>query len=285
MNSTDNKENSKNEIVNAIESLGYTIQATSQRDRKNRLYLVEDSFRVAHIDFPSNVESISKVRAKLAGELTFRDNTYLSNAVNTIYAAALAHSMANDRVAPETINSLVAKLPEHLKNEFNTRLDNFGAKAEQELKAQSEPEHFYLIRSSIKSPRDNSITSFTNEFVGTAAGLEEYRQDVQRRYSNHKPEYRPVWNEVEKFAPEFRDTHREIDKILNAYKNNTGDKGVMLQTLKSFDNQALNVLESRLKENGIAPEKFKKDFLEPSTSKQSLENNEDFKNKRNKPKI
>lgn len=279
MDSNKKNSNGKDNLINKIESLGYTIHATRQKDNKNRLYLVEDSFRVAHVDFPSNVEAISKVRAKLAGESSFRDNTYLSNAVNTIYAAALAHSMANDRLAPETINSLVAKLPEHLKNEFNTRLDNFGAKTEQELKAQPEPEHFYLIRSSIKSPRDNSVTSFTNEFVGTAAGLEEYRQDVQRRYSNHKPEYRPVWNEVEKFAPEFRDTHREIDKILNAYKNDTGDKGLILQTLKSFDNQALKVLESRLKENDISPEKFQRDFMQPEHNKQEV------KNTKNKPKM
>lgn len=254
-----------------IEALGYEIQALSNRNGKSRLYLVDDGTRVGSIDYPSNNERIERVRAKLNGSIEMQSNSNLGNALKTVYATALAHSMANDRIAPEKIESLVAKLPEHLQNEYSRRLDGFGSQVEKVVTP--EPEHFYLIRSSVKSPRDNTVTSFTNEFVGTAAGLEEYRQDVQRRNSNLKPEYRPVWNEVEKFASEFREQHRTIEAMIQAYKAGTADKAKMKEAFDKFDPVAKDRLEFRLKEENLDSDRFKNDL------------NQDKRKRINKPKM
>ena len=252
---------SKNYIVLNIEDLGYTIQAASQRDRKNRLYLVDDTFRVDHVDFPSNVESISKVRARLAGEISIRDNTYLANALNTIYATALAHSKINDRLEPAKIDALVAMLPKFFQKEYSYRLEKFGGKIREEAKA-SEKEMFYLIHAKSLELADGKPVVFTNEFVGTERDFNEYKSTYGKN-----PSMRAEVVRFETFAPEFRATHREIDKIVFAYSNATGDKSKMLETLKMFDEKALEVLVSRLEQKGIDPKKFESEMKGKPPSK------------------
>jgi len=254
----------KNEIVLEIESLGYTLQATSQQDHKNRIYLVEDGNRIAHVDFTSNSESIRNVRAKLSGEAQFRDNTYLSGALKNIYATALAHSMVNERLASAKIEALLENLPSHYHREYSDRLDKFGGKAKEEAKAAVVPEKetFYLIHAKSVALTDGKPVQFTNEFVGTERDFNEYKSTY-----GQKPNMQAVIVKVETFAPEFRNTHREIEKILLAYKHGSGDKAKMLETLKGFDNTALLRLEDRLKESGIKPEQFQKDFSDMKPNK------------------
>lgn len=254
----------KSKTVIDIESLGYSIQATNQNGGQSRLYLVEDSSRVAFVNFYSNKEPIQKVRAKLAGEVPFRDNTYLSNALNTLYATALAHSMVNDRLDPAKIEALTAKLPEFLKQEYSYRLDKFGGKVKEEVKAAVVPEKetFYLIHAKSVALTDGKPVQFTNEFVGTERDFNEYKATY-----GQKRNMEAVIVKVETFAPEFRNTHREIEKILLAYKHGSGDKVKMLETLKGFDNTALLRLEDRLKESGIKPEQFQKDFSDMKPNK------------------
>ncbi|EMM2237734.1 hypothetical protein E6W26_19400 [Pseudomonas aeruginosa] len=252
------KSDFKHPSVNNVEALGYSIKAVSGKGGTHTLQLIEDGQCIGRVDVPSNFDLIAVTRSKLAGFSQVTDDSHLDHKLNSIYTVALAHSMANDRIAPEKIESLVAKLPEHLQNEYSRRLDGFGSQVDKV--AAPEPEHFYLIRSSVKSPRDNTVTSFTNEFIGTAAGLEEYRQDVQRRNSSYKPEYRPVWNEVEKFAPEFREQHRTIEALIQAYKAGTGNKGKMKEAFDKFDQVAKDRLDFRLKEENLNPDKFKNDL-------------------------
>lgn len=256
----------KNKLVSQIESLGYTLQATSQQDRKNRIYLVDDGNRIAHVDFMSNVESIRNVRAKLSGDAQFRDNTYLSGALKNIYATALAHSMVNDRLATSKIEALVDNLPSHYFKIYCDSLEKFGGKVKKEVKTLVVPEKetFYLIHAHAKSVAltDGKPVQFTNEFVGTEREFNEYKATY-----GQKRNMEAVIVKVETFAPEFRNTHREIEKILLAYKNGSGDKAKMLETLKGFDNTALLRLEDRLKESGIKPEQFQKDFSDMKPNK------------------
>lgn len=249
----------KNQTVISIENLGYTIQATSQNGGESRLYLVEDNIRIASINFYSNNESIQKVRQKLAGQAQFRDNTYLSNALNEVYVAALAHTTVNERISPDKINPLIDALPDFQKKEYANRVDLLGGMITKRLDAMfevalnntierqrlttTENESLYLIHAIKDDIR------FTNEYVGTERDFKEYMT-----------EYKATILKLETFAPEFRATHREIDKIVFAYKNNTGDKSKMLETLKTFDDKALVVLENRLKEKGIDPKKFESDM-------------------------
>lgn len=247
----------KNRLVTEIESLGYSIQATSQSGGESRLYLVEDAARVAYVNFYHNKESIQKVREKLAGESQFRDNTYLSNALNSIHATALAHSMVNDRIDPTKIEAMVAKLPEYLQQEYSDRIDKFGGKVKEESKVEKAPEKemFYLIHAKSLELTDGKQVNFTNEFVGTERDFKDYQSTY-----GQKQTMKAEIVKVETFATAFRETHRNIEKILLAYKAGTGDKSKMLETLKSFDNEALLRLERRLKEDGINSKKFENDM-------------------------
>jgi hypothetical protein len=255
----------KKEIINNVESLGYTIQATSQNSGKSRLYLVDSANRVAHRDFYSNNISVSNIREKLAGTLEFRDNTYLSDALNSIYATALAHSMVNDRIDSAKIEAMVAKLPEYLKQEYSDRIDKFGGKVKEEAKVEKAPEKqmFYLIHAKSLELTNGKPVNFTNEFVGTERDFNEYKAT----YGKNTTMKADIVT-VETFAPEFREAHRNIEKILLAYKAGTGDKAKMLETLKSFDNEALLRLEKRLKDDGMNPKKFETDMKGSVTNKQ-----------------
>uniref|UniRef100_U9SPD2 Uncharacterized protein n=1 Tax=Rhizophagus irregularis (strain DAOM 181602 / DAOM 197198 / MUCL 43194) TaxID=747089 RepID=U9SPD2_RHIID len=235
----------KNLSVLSIESLGYTIEATSQRDGWSRLYLVEDGNRVGQVDFRSNNESIENVRAKLRGDKEFNQNSYLAVGIETLYATSLAHSMAHDRISPEKITALVNSLPSYAKKEYENKLDGMGGKAESVVIP--EAEHFYLIHAKQFSRGEPVL--FTNEFVGTERAFKEYLDD-----------YKPQVLKIELFQPEFVKPHREIEKIIVAYKNHTGNKEQMLETVKGFDEKALVRLEDRLKDEGIDQKKFENDL-------------------------
>ncbi|HHX1496255.1 TPA: hypothetical protein ACU6IV_002258 [Pseudomonas aeruginosa] len=235
----------KNLSVLSIERLGYTIEATSQRDGWSRLYLVEDGNRVGQVDFRSNNESIENVRAKLRGDKEFNQNSYLAVGIETLHATALAHTMAHDRISPEKITALVNSLPSHAKKEYENKLDGMGGKAESVVIP--EAEHFYLIHAKQFSRGEPVL--FTNEFVGTERAFKEYLDD-----------YKPQVLKIELFQPEFVKPHREIEKIIVAYKNNTGNKEQMLETVKGFDEKALVRLEDRLKDEGIDQKKFENDL-------------------------
>lgn len=246
----------KNQLVLQIEALGYSIQATSQSDGLSRLYLVEGTSRVSKVDFQSNREYISIVRDKLAGKTEFRDNTYLAYGLEKLYANALAHSMANDRVAPEKIKALVERIPSYAQADYKKSLEALTGKVKEEVKvAEPEKEMFYLIHAVSVQNLNGKPVHFTNDFVGTERDFNEYKANYGK-----KPTMKANIVRVETFAPEFRATHREIEKIVFAYQNNTGDKSKMLNTLKTFDEEAIVRLETRLKEEGINPKKFESDM-------------------------
>lgn len=212
----------------------------------------------------SNNESIHKVRAKLAGEIPMRDNTYLSTALNPIYVSALYHTTINNKLEKGEIDRLVAKLPHYLQRDYEDRIDRYNGKVKEEVKAPviAEKEAFYLIHAKSVALTDGKPVQFTNEFVGTERDFNEYKSTY-----GQKPNMQAVIVKVETFAPEFRNAHREIEKILLAYKSGSGDKVKMLETLKGFDNTALLRLEDRLKESGIKPEQFQKDFSDMKPNK------------------
>lgn len=246
----------KHQTVLNIESLGYTLQATSQSGGESRVYLVEDGKRIYSVNFMSNNESIQKVRDKLAGELAMRDNTYLSVALDPIYVSALYHTTINNKLEPATIEALVEKLPYYLQKDYSDRVVKFRENSKETIKvAEPEKEMFYLIHAVSVQNLNGKPVHFTNEFVGTERDFNEYKANYGK-----KPTMKADIERVETFAPEFRATHREIEKIVFAYQNNTGDKSKMLNTLKTFDEEAIVRLEARLKQEGINPKKFESDM-------------------------
>ena len=245
----------KHDSVFAIESLGYSIHAVNGKDYVNKLYLIEDGQKVAHTTFPSNGKQIDSYRARIAGLVDVKEFTGFANALDRLYAISIAHSMANDRIEPAKLTGLVENLPKHLRSEYERTLDKMGGRVESV--AIPEAQHFYLIHAKQFSRGEPVL--FTNEFVGTERAFKEYLED-----------YKPQVLKIELFQPEFVKPHREIEKIIIAYKNNTGNKEHMLETVKGFDEKALLRLEDRLKDEGIDKKKFSDDLNKKQAVKMKI---------------
>lgn len=241
----------KYKSVERIEELKFEISIKRSGDGWIDINLLEKGEQVGVTKCRSNAESLDKIKARISGEIPIQQGTYLSGALDNLAEKAEANRFAKGMY--EYNKSFLGEYDEKIIDLILKRNGKYFDGI-QSLKP-AEPELFYLIHAISVRNLNGKPVHFTNEFVGTERDFNEYKNNYGK-----KPTMKADIVRVETFAPEFRATHREIEKIVFAYQNNTGDKSKMLNTLKSFDEEAIVRLEKRLKEEGINPKKFESDM-------------------------
>lgn len=236
----------KYKSVELIESLGYEIDVKRFGDGFVKIQLLEKGESVSEIKCRSNVESLVEINERIAGRRQIKDNTYLSVGLDHLYVDAIAHSLKNSRINTARSAELILDLSKSEKALLSEKLNQKPA-----VVTAPATEHFFLVHA--QSQTRSGEVNFTNEFVGTERDFREYLSSYKAKIKS-----------IEVFEPDFRDTHREIERIIRCYQHKTGDKHLILDSLKGFDNAALLRLEDRLTDNGINLDSFQNEYKQKS---------------------
>lgn len=280
------------EFLNDIDSLGYTLQATSSSGGWNRLYLLEEGQRVIYQQFrnESYNQRIKDVREHIAGTSKdgIKTDSYLYYATQGLLLKAVAHTLATDR--PEGV------IAHHIKAKFDSATNHI---LDKELQVYGKSVHEFTSNlTGVKYPaavHEKNLLVKQIEAMGCdlqvkssqGVALRIYVVDLKKApigYANTKSsedgQTRSVDDVMARIEGRERISDEKIDRTLmnalkearaialvDAYQNNTMTKPEMLSIAKTFDEQSKLYLQDRLTMKGIDTAKFQNDLKEAKTVK------------------
>ena len=280
------------EFIKDIESLGYTLQATSSSGGWNKLHLLEEGQRVNYQQFrnESYNQRIKDVREHIAGTSKdgIKTDSYLYYATQGLLLKAVAHTLATDR--PEGV------LAHHIKAKFDSATNHI---LDKELQVYGKSVHEFTSNlTGVKYPsavHEKSLLVKQIEAMGydlhvkTSEGVALRIHVVDSKkapigYANTKSsedgQTRSVDDVMARIEGRERISDEKIDRMLmnalkearaialvDAYQKNTMTKPEMLSIAKTFDEQSKLYLQDRLAMKGIDTAKFQNDLKEAKTVK------------------
>jgi len=280
------------EFLKDIESLGYTLQATSSSGGWNKLHLLEEGQRVNYQQFRSESynQRIKDVREHIAGTSKdgIKTDSYLYYATQGLLLKAVAHTLATDR--PEGV------IAHHIKAKFDSATNHI---LDKELQVYGKSVHEFTSNlTGVKYPsavHEKNILVKQIEAMGCdlqvkssqGVALRIYVVDSKKAtigYANTKSsedgQTRSVDDVMARIEGRDRISDEKIDRTLmnalkearaialvDAYQNNTMTKPEMLSIAKTFDEQSKIYLQDRLTMKGIDTAKFQSDLKEVKTVK------------------